>query len=126
MNNDFYEDEDNFLRSIVEDGDVTLMDIIHDFYNNGDFSRSLETSLDDAFAFIGYLAKQYSPHFHCTTEQGTCPIVKTPGKLVTWLKETYYGSKDREIAYGIWFELDREAIPPEYLEEADEAEDTTL
>jgi hypothetical protein len=46
--------------------------------------------------------------------------------LVNWLKEAYYGSMDREIAHDIWFKLDREAIPPEYLEEADEEGGDTL
>jgi hypothetical protein len=110
----FSKAEHEFLLDVGIDY-VPLNDIVRSIIGMEKLRRPTEEEFVRALDFIAYLFEKYGEHLKCSTGAGAHPIDKAPKELIDWLKKQFDSGKYTEIHYGIWFSLDTEVIPPEYI-----------
>lgn len=112
----FDEAEHYFLCSAAVDY-VALIEIVRRIVNDGQRSHPTSVEFIRSLEFIAYLFKKYGKHLRCLEGPDMHQRTEPLEELIYWLKDQYDAGKYTEIHYGIWFELDREVIPEEYIPE---------
>ena len=114
----FSKAEHEFLLDVGIDY-VPLNDIVRSIIGMEKLRRPTEEEFVRALDFIAYLFKKYGEHLKCLEGPDMHQRIEPLEELIAWLKEQFDAGKYTEIHYGIWFELDEEVIPPEYIPDED-------
>jgi len=114
MKHEFYKAEHYFLGSAAVDY-VALIEIVCAIIDDGNRSRPTRKEFVRSLNFIVYLFKKYGKHLKCLEGPDMHQRTEPLEELADWLQDQFDAGKYTEIHYGIWFELDREVIPKEYI-----------